>query len=138
MKKILIDSDVCLDLITVRYPFFQEANRLFSLVENGNFEGVISADSFSNIYYILRKFSNSSKAREQIKNLRKITNVGEIRTSSIDSALASEWNDFEDAIQHACAVENECDAIISRNKQDYKKAELPVLTAMEFLQKISE
>ncbi len=137
MKKILIDSDVCLDLITARYPFFQEANRLFSLVENGNCEGVVSADSFSNIYYILRKFSNSSKAREQIKNLRKITNVGEIRTSSIDSTLASEWNDFEDALQHACALENGCDAIISRNKQDYKKAELPVLTAMEFLQKIS-
>ena len=136
MKKILIDSDVCLDLITARYPFSLEANRLFSMVEKGLIDGVVSAESFSNIYYILQKFSNSSKAIEQIKNLRKITKVGEIKTSTVDTALISGWKDFEDALQHTCAVESGCDAIISRNKQDYREADVPVMTAMEFLQEI--
>lgn len=134
MKRILIDSDICLDSITNRYPYSTEANRLLEYVEEGNCTGIISAESISNIFYILRKLSNSSKAMEQIRNLRKITEVGTIQSSTIDKAIDLQWNDFEDALQYICALESGCEAIITRNRNDSKKSLIPVLSAEEFLE----
>lgn len=133
MEKILIDSDICLDSITGRYPFSIHANQLFTAVENKEVTAYVSAESFSNIFYILRKFSSSGMAVEQLKNLRKIVHVGILKESTIDSALTSGWNDFEDSLQYHCALENMCDSIISRNKSDFEKNEIPVLTAREYL-----
>lgn len=135
MKKILIDSDICLDSITARTPYQQNSDRLFDYVETGEIKAIVSAESFSNIFYILRKLSSSKKAIQQIINLRSIVNVGNIFESTIDSALESEWIDFEDALQHFCAVENDCDAIITRNISDFKESEIPVYTPIQFIDK---
>lgn len=135
MKKILIESDICLDTITGRLPFQNTADRILEYVEDGGVTGVVSAESFSNIFYILRKLSTSTQAIQQIKNLRSIVEVGTVKPSTVDSALASGWNDFEDALQHYCAVENSCDAIVTRNTADFKKSEIPVFTPVEFIEK---
>ena len=133
MKKILIDSDVCLDSITGRYPYSIEAGQLLQSVEDRTMIGFISAESFSNMFYILRKLSSASKAIEQIKHLRSIVHVGHLKESTVDRALSSGWNDFEDALQHFCAVENSCDAIVTRNRSDFIQSEIPVYTPLEIL-----
>lgn len=128
----MIDSDVCLDSITGRIPYSKHADRLLELVEEGVVKGVVSAESFSNIFYILRKLSSTKKSVQQIKNLRLLVSVGAIHETTIDSALESGWNDFEDALQHYCSVENDCDAIITRNVSDFKESVIPILTPSEF------
>lgn len=133
--KILIDSDVCLDSITDRYPFSQDANRLLQLAEDNKVDAILSAESFSNMFYILRKLSSSEHAIVLLKKLRSIVNVGQVTQSVIDEALDSGWNDFEDAIQYNCAVIENCDFIISRNLPDFKQATLPVFTPPDFLKK---
>lgn len=133
MKKILIDSDICLDSITNRIPFSVDASRLLEAVEEKKCTGIISAESFSKIYYILRKLSNRETAIRQIRNLRKITQPGAILPSTLDKAIELDWPDFEDALQYASALENECDAIVSRNVVDFKKSKIPVMNAGEFL-----
>ena len=138
MKKILIDSDICLDSITARYPHSIHANRLFSLVEKGTVKAVVSGGSFSNIYYILRRLSNSERALEQLQNLRQLMDVSTLKTSTIDLALASGWRDFEDALQYYCAVENECEAIITRNRNDFEQADIPVKNALEYVNELEE
>ncbi len=129
----MIDSDVCLDSITGRIPYSNPANRLLEYVEEGEIEGFVSAESFSNIFYILRKLSSTKKAIQQVKNLRLLVNVGSIHESTIDSALGSGWSDFEDALQHYCSLENECEAIITRNVSDFKKSDILVLTPSDFI-----
>lgn len=133
--KILIDSDVCLDSITDRYPFSQDATRLLQLAEDNKVDAILSAESFSNMFYILRKLSSSKDAIVLLKKLRSIVNVGQVTQSVIDEALDSGWNDFEDAIQYNCAVIENCDFIISRNLPDFKQATLPVFTPPDFLKK---
>ncbi len=133
MEKILVDSDVCLDSITARYPFSVEADQLLQAVEDGLIVGVVSAESFSNMFYILRKLSSAAEAIEQLKNLRSIVQVGHLKPSTIDNALDAEWTEFEDALKNFCAVETNCDAIVTRNKSDYKQSTVRVLTPLEVL-----
>lgn len=134
LKKILIDSDICLDSIMGRRPHVKNANKIFLAAENKRISAIVSAHSFSNIFYILKKISNPKKAVTQLKNLRKIAFVGKIKNSTIDKALASGWTDFEDAMQHFCAIEEGCEAIITRNTSDFKKSTLSVYTPAKFLE----
>jgi len=133
LKKILIDSDICLDSITARHPFSVYADKLLEAVEDRGLTGVVSAESFSNIYYVVRKLSSHQEAIDLLNQLKKIVEIGNINSEIIENALTSGWGDFEDAIQYYCAIEEDCEAIITRNTIDFKAALLPVYTPGEFL-----
>jgi predicted nucleic acid-binding protein len=133
MKKILIDSDICLDAITGRILFERESAKILQYSEDNVINGLVSAESFSNMFYVLRKLSSSDKAIRQLTNLRRIVTVGEITMAVIDQALRSEWSDFEDAIQYFCALESGCDAIVSRNRYDFRYSGLPVYNPTELI-----
>jgi predicted nucleic acid-binding protein len=103
------------------------------MVENREVIGVVSSESFSNLYYVIRRLSTHEKAIELLKELNKIVTVGTLSQVSVESALNSGWKDFEDALQHYCAIKEECDAIITRNKKDFEASELPVYSPTEWL-----
>lgn len=132
--KILIDSDVCLDLITGRKPFFDNAKRFFEVIENTDLQAFVSPDSFSNMFYILRKDYVPQTIVAKLESLRILILVAPLFEKIIDLALKSGWKDFEDAMQYYCAKENGCDCIITRNTKDFIKSSLPVYTPFEFLE----
>jgi predicted nucleic acid-binding protein len=129
--RIFIDTDVILDLLLAREPFFSAATRLFLLVQDGEIEGCVSPLIFSNLFYILRKELSASEAIAALRKLKLITRVLPVDERTIDLALASSFTDFEDAIQYYTALEQGLDAVVTRNKQDFKSAKLPILTAGE-------
>lgn len=133
-KKVLIDSDVCLDALTGREPFHKNAQYILYLAEKGEIKGHVSSVSFSNMFYLIGKWTSPKKAYVLLSKLRQIVSVAAITASEVDSALADEWHDFEDALQHFAAKSNNCQAIITRNVSDYKKSEVPVYTPAEFLE----
>ena len=133
MMKVLIDSDVCLDSITGRYPYSIDADKLLTKVEERDVVGVVSSESFSNLYYVIRRLSSHKKAIEVLNDLRKIVTIGTPMPEDVESALTSGWNDFDDALQHFCALRENCDSIITRNKKDYMASELPVYSPSEWL-----
>jgi predicted nucleic acid-binding protein len=134
-QKILIDSDVCLDFLTGRKPHHNYAQKLFWNIENSELSAFVSPESFSNMFYVLRKFYSPQKIISHLKNLRSFVTIAVFSPKVIDSALDSGWNDFEDAIQYYSALESECNAIITRNTSDFKKSEIPVYTAYNYLNK---
>jgi len=136
MKKILIDSDVCLDSITGRYPFSVDADKILQLAEERVFEAYVTAESFSNIWYILRKLSTAAKAIDALKNLRLLVQVAGSDQEVVDNALQSGWKDFEDAIQYHGAVKQSCDAIVTRNTAHFKQGNISVYQPAEFLELI--
>jgi len=138
MDKILIDSDVCLDSFTVRYPFNVEADKLLLMVEDSLVQGIVSAESFSNMHYVLRKFSSSQTSFELLNQLKMIVSNGIVDSEVVTQALQSGWNDLEDAIQYYCAVKESCDAIITRNTKDYTLSEIPVYNPSDWLKKNSQ
>jgi predicted nucleic acid-binding protein len=134
MDSILIDTDVCIDFITGRMPWNVEAGKIFEASENGKFIAFISGLTYSNLFYIMRKTYGSQKTLFMLSDLRRLSQVSPISSSAVDWALSSGWKDFEDAIQYQSAVENQCQAIVSRNLDEYIGAtRIPVLTPTDFI-----
>lgn len=132
--RVFVDTDIILDLLLAREPFFSAATRLFLLLQDGEIEGYVSPLSFSNLFYVLRKATSGTEAITALRKLKLLTRVLSVDEQTIDLALASSFADFEDAIQYYAALPNEIDAIITRNKSDYKTAKIPVLNAEECVQ----
>jgi predicted nucleic acid-binding protein len=133
IKRVFVDSDVILDIAFARMPFLENSKLLLSLLENGLAIGFISSNSIANIYYILRKAGDDAKARFFISNILKYLTVVSSTHSNILDALKSDFSDFEDALQYFCAIENQCECIVTRNLEDYKKSKLDVYLPLEFL-----
>jgi len=134
MTRIFMDTDILLDLITGRSPFGQEAASLFVLIDKKEIEACASTLSFSNLYYVLRKFSSHQKVIKQLDTLENLLEIIAVNSLSIKKALKSPFRDFEDAIQHGCASSDpDISVLVTRNIKDYKSSELPVMTPGTFL-----
>jgi predicted nucleic acid-binding protein len=133
MTKIFVDTDVCIDLLSGRKPFNKTAEILFSQADNKKIKIYVSSISFSNIDYVLRSQYSSTHSRQVIGKFKTLVNVLAVDSKTIDLAIASDFQDFEDAIQYSCAIENNLTTLITRNIKDYKKASITVLTPETFL-----
>ena len=133
MKKILVDSDVILDLMLERDPFFNPAAELFNMIEKKRIKASVSALHFSNLHYIIRKVKGNELAKSVLRKLAILVNILSIDEKTIELALESDFPDFEDAIQYYACLDNDIDVIVTRNKKDYKTGKLPVMSAEEYL-----
>lgn len=133
MTSVFVDTDVCLDLLTGRTPFNKTAEILFSLADREVIKIYVSSLSFSNIDYVLKSQYTSMHSRQLLARFKTLVHVLAVDDKTIDLAIASDFNDFEDAIQYACAIENSLSTVITRNIKDYKKATLAVLTPETFI-----
>jgi predicted nucleic acid-binding protein len=139
MTDLFIDTDIIIDFLIDRKPFSREAAIIFTLVEQKKLKGYASSLTFSNLYYVLRKFETHKKVISKLDSLSKLVKILKVDDQTIKSALASSFQDFEDSIQHFCASESKKpDAIITRNIKDYKNSELPVMTPGDFLKATSK
>ena len=134
MKKILIDTDVLLDFFFDRKPFSKDSAIILSLCERNILEGYITPVIISNIYYLLHRTAKHEKVIEKLKLLLTILHVLQMDRHVIETALNSEFKDFEDALQNFAAINNgEIDVIITRNLKDYAKSSIGVLSPESFV-----
>ena len=134
MIHIFSDTDIILDVITGRMPFSVEASSIFTLIEEEHIKSSTSSLSFSNLYYVLRKYATHQRVVSRLKELSELLHILNVDDSIIKRALQSGFKDFEDAIQYHAALSNpEIGVIVTRNIKDYKEAELPVMTPETFL-----
>jgi predicted nucleic acid-binding protein len=133
IKKVFIDTDIVLDVALAREPFFSASKIVLAMAENNIIIGNISSNCIANIYYILRKTGGDSNARKFISNIVKYIAVITIDHQNVLEALKSKFSDFEDALQHYSAVENQCEYIITRNIEDYKNSKIKVVLPEEFI-----
>lgn len=136
MKKVFVDTDVVLDLLLEREPFFQRSAELFSLGHRRIIVIYLSAVTFSTLYYFLRKYKGVSHARAKLAGLRSIVTVLPTDTMVLDQAIASRFADFEDAIQYFTALGADMDVLVTRNTADFKHAQLPVNNPEAFLRSL--
>lgn len=135
MDKVFVDTDVCIDLLSGRKPFNKSAELLFSLADTGKIKLYVSSLSFSNIDYVLLSKYSTSHSRQIIAKFKTLVHVLAVDSKTIDLAIASDFRDFEDALQYSCALEHNLTTIITRNLKDYKKATINVMTPETYLTK---
>lgn len=133
MIKVLIDTNIILDIGLRREDFFEDASKIFEKIDEQLIEGYITANSFTDIYYIVCKQKGDKKARSFLKDLYQVIDILGVDRDIILEALISEMKDFEDAIQSLTAWHNEIDLIITRNTKDFKRSKLKTMNPKDFL-----
>ena len=133
-NRIFLDSNVVLDHVADRQPFSEYAHRLFALAETGELALFVSALSFSNLYYVLRKLRGHSDALFLLRKLEQLISVTTVGESEVQAAFPSSFKDFEDALQYFSAkAVGGIDAIVTRNESDFESSEIPVYSPEAFL-----
>jgi len=132
-KRIFIDTNVMLDFLGERKPFYESIAKIATLGEKGKLTLVVSPISFATVNYFLSKFENPKTAREKLRKFKIISEICSLDEHTIEKGLNSSFKDFEDALQYFSATISDCELIITRNGKDFKKSLLPVMTPDEFL-----
>ena len=133
VNKILIDTNVLLDYLLEREPFFQDAKKVILSCTDGETSGCIASHSIPNMFFILRKDYNAKERREVLLNLCKIFDVEGIDKAKLISGLQNDnFSDFEDCLQMECAKSYKADYIITRNVSDYVTSEVKAITPQEY------
>ena len=132
-KKVFIDSDIILDLLAERELFYDNAAKIFTLAYEKKIELYTTVVVFANVFYVLRKIKGNEETKRKLKNLRILIHILPINENITDMALASKFNDFEDALQYFTAKENKVLSIITRNTKDYKVKDIIIQTSDEYL-----
>ncbi|MBK7388683.1 MAG: PIN domain-containing protein [Bacteroidetes bacterium] len=133
MAKVFVDTDIILDLLAGREPYYQYAAKLFSLADSGKIEICVSSLTFSNLNYILSKQFSVAQARKKLLTFKTLVTVLNVNEKVVDLALNSDFKDFEDALQYFTATEFKVTTLLTRNLKDFKKAEIAVLSAEQYL-----
>lgn len=131
--KVFLDTNILLDVLARRNPFFVNAGKIWTMAEHGELEAFVSALSFNNIYYIIRKADGEIKARKALRLLRDVFTAVAPERQIMDQAMDSEIDDFEDAVQYYSAGRVHANYFITRNPQDFPAGGLPIVSPDEFL-----
>ena len=125
--KLLIDTNVVLDVLLRREPFFRTAAEVLSLTQRDEVREYVSASAITDIYYIANKqMKDRDAVRDLLKRLLMIVSVAAVSEREIQNALNLAWGDFEDSVQYSVALLNEMDGIVTRNPSDYQDANIRI------------
>ena len=125
--KYLIDTNVILDVLLKREPFYKSCASVLTLARRKEIELYVSASAITDIYYMANQaLRDRAEVKSLIVKLIKVVSVAGISEDEIQKALALPWKDFEDSVQYSVALLQKMDGIVTRNPKDYKEAEMKV------------
>lgn len=133
--RILIDTNIILDVLQKREPHYIDSSKVWKLCETKQAEGFVEVLSFANMMYVIRKELSPERIEEVLKGLLLIFSFANFTESDIKDAVAMRWNDFEDAVQAVTATRIKADYIITRNVDDFAKSRVQAITPTNFLAK---
>jgi predicted nucleic acid-binding protein len=135
--KILLDTNIIIDNALEREPFWNASEQVLSLIEQGKITGYISASTFSDLYYIIRKARGRDWTLTYLNQLVTFCQIATVNQAVITMAFTTNFKDFEDAIQYSTAVVNQLDAIITRNSQDFPVVTPRILTPDQLIEELT-
>lgn len=120
MYKVLVDSNIFVDFMLHRMPFYDDSEKVISLCENKRIKGYITTSELMDLHYIYKKFSHSNEtSNAAIKEIMNVFNVLDINEGDILKSIEQEHRDFEDCVVENCSNRNKIDYIVTRNPKDF-------------------
>ena len=129
----MFDTNVILDVMLLREPFYKSSAFLLAEVERKNIEGFVCSTTITTIHYLVEKTKGRKTALSQIDNLLKIFRITQVDKPCLESALKSKFKDFEDAVLNESAVREGVEGIVTRNENDFKQSKLNIYNPEELL-----
>jgi len=134
--KVLIDTNVVLDVLINNVAFFAKSKKIFDFAEQKRITGFISASAITDIFYIAQRKFGKKAIKEAIKKVLKIFYPATVTDNNIYQALDLEWDDFEDSVQYIVGKSFSIDYIITRNTRDFASGSIPAVTPEQFIETI--
>ena len=132
--KLLIDTNIVLDVLLKREPFYQAAAKVMNLSQYDDIHKYASASAVTDIYYIAYKQIKDRKlVLDLIKRLLMVVSIVAVTEQEIRNALETGWRDFEDALQYSVALLNEMEGLVTRNPRDYERADIVIWSPEQVL-----
>jgi len=136
MMRVFLDTNVVLDLMARREPFFADAKTIFDRSADGDFQILLSVLSFWNIFYLMRKDPGEVKAKADLVILERLVQVVPAQVAELRGALASSIRDLEDAMQLYGAITAQADTIVTRDPKGFKGSPIKVMAPDAFLREL--
>lgn len=133
--KIFFDTNIILDVLLEREPFYKNSSFLWTLAENEKIKIYISAISVNNIFYIVKKYKGQEVAEKIVDIILSTFNIIPLDYDILKLARTKEQKDYEDLIQYFSALKSGAICIITRNKKDFPKENIEILDSDEFVLK---
>lgn len=134
MRQYLLDTNVLIDYLTRREPFGEDATELVQASATGEARRYGASLSFANIEYIVRRQTSAAQARQLLLQLEQLVGILPVDAAIIRQALASDFSDFEDSIQHFVALaRSPIHAIVTRDPKGFRASTLPVISVAQAL-----
>jgi len=131
--KVLLDTNIVLDLLLDRKPFSELAQKIFLKIESKEIEGFLCPTTLTTIYYLLNKHLTKAQCDEAVSSLLALFEVTELNKSILNESLKTVGNDFEDSVIYTSAKEANIDILITREQSGFKKSTTKVMLPHEFL-----
>jgi len=134
--KVLIDTNVVLDVLINNSAFFAYSKKIFDMAEQKQITGFISASAITDIFYIAQKKLGKKAIKETIKKVLKVFYPATVTDNNIYQALDLEWDDFEDSVQYVVGKSLAVEYIVTRNIKDFTSGSIPAVTPEQLIKKI--
>ncbi|MCU0518971.1 MAG: PIN domain-containing protein [Oscillatoria sp. Prado101] len=135
--RVLLDTNIILDALLQREPFVRDAKALFEAIESQRVIGYVTATTLTDIFYIVRKNKGAEIGKREVATLLAGMQVCTVNRAILEAAVSSNMSDFEDAVQLACAMADNLDAIVTRDTEGFTGTSFPVLSAGELMERLS-
>ncbi|MBX6333013.1 MAG: PIN domain-containing protein [Gemmatimonadaceae bacterium] len=131
--KLLIDTNVILDVVLARRPWAEDAALLFDVVARERARGYVASHAVTTVHYIVERERDRSTAATAVSDLLAVLDVVPLESADFQRALALRLRDYEDAVQVAAALRIGADYLVTRNEKDFKGAPVTSRSAGEIL-----
>ena len=136
--KVIVDLNLIIDVLQRREPFFMAAAKVCDVIKNGKCEGIVAAHAVTTLFYIIRKCTDLTTAKQALDWLMSTFEVAYADKSIFVTARSMEFSDFEDAVVSASAAANSCNYIVTRNLGDFRRSRVKAITPEEFLSLVEQ
>ena len=134
--KIFLDTNILLDILCKREPFYINGAKIWTLIKEGAIKGFISAIYINNLYYIVKKIKYQKIAKNFIEELLNDFEIVPLTKDLLSQAITITKKDYEDSIQYFSAINTGCKILITRNKKDFPSTGIRILSSTEFIKTI--
>ena len=137
--RVLIDTNVLMDYLAKREPYFATARNLINACMEKKIDGYIAAHSILNLFFVLRHDYTTMQRRIMLMDMCRILHIVNVNRTKIITALIDDsFSDFEDCVQYQCAASCQADYIVTRNLKDFRNGVIPAVMPDDFCQRILE
>ena len=135
--RLMIDTNIILDVLLAREPFFQQSKEILDLCEQKKIHGFISASTATDLFYIIRKaLGSAEEAYKALGHILDIVKILTVTNEDVLNAFRKKARDFEDCLLAICAQSNHCIGIVTRNEKDFQPFDMQIFSPQDIISKI--